>query len=122
MVIQTSSNHRRAWLTADLVIALAIIFIAFIPLAASINREQRLARIHYQHALITQLLDGEFELLRKGEWQQFKPGVHDYSLTARSLTNLPPGRFILTVQTNLLRLEWSPAKKSGTTFLREVPL
>ena len=54
---------------------------------------------------------------RPGQWA---PGQHDYQVSARSATNLPPGKFALTVSSDRVRLEWRPiVKDHGGGVVRE---
>ena len=58
-----------------------------------------------------------------GEWRAFPPGTHDYHVHAGAATNLPPGRFILTVQPSKVRLHWQPDRKDhGGPVTREAIL
>ena len=81
-----------------------------------------MARRYYHRAVAMELVDGEFEILQAGEWRAFQPGIHDYAPRGHTATNLPPGRFLLTLQTNHLRLEWQPEKERGGPVIREANL
>ena len=96
---------------AELVMAMAILVIAMLPLAYSVNSDARLFRATYQRAVAMEIVDGEMEVLVAGEWHAFTPGSHPYPVKAGALTNLPPGEFILTIDTGKVRLEWRPAAK-----------
>jgi hypothetical protein len=122
MVIYPKHRRSSAWLLADVVVALAVLLIALIPLAAAINQEMKLARIYHQQAIIMQVLDGEFEVLRKGEWRKYGPGQHFYHSNASALRQVPSGSFRLLIETNKLYLEWVPEKPQLTRYLREVTL
>ena len=124
MVINPIRRKReRGALTADLAVALAILVVAALPLAFSFEQEMRLARIRYHEAVAMEIVDGEMELLAAGEWRAFSPGQHLYAVHATAATNLPPGRFVLTVQTQSLRLQWKPDKKrTGRPIVREARL
>jgi hypothetical protein len=106
----------------ELLVALALLLGAVLPLAYSIASEKRLARSTYQRAVAMELVDGEIEALLAGGWRAFSPGTHEYQVHARAAENLPPGRFVLNVTTDRIRLEWRPAQKhSGGSVVREVP-
>jgi hypothetical protein len=91
-----------------------------LPVAYSIASERRLARAYYQRAVAMEIVDGEIEVLAAGEWRAFTPGTHEYPVHAGSMTNLPPGHFLLTVQNDKVRLEWQPAvKMHGGAVVRE---
>jgi len=60
------------------------------------------------------------EALAAGEWRAFTPGTHEYRVRAGAATNLPPGRFVLTLAPGTVRLEWQPAvKQHGGAVIRE---
>jgi hypothetical protein len=118
MVISPKSNH--AWLVAELMVAVSILAIASIPLAFSFRSEQRLVRAHYQKVVAMEIIDGEMEVLRAGQWRAWLDGEHDYPITAHAKSNLPSGKFLLTRSNQHLRLEWLPAKKGqGGHLVRE---
>jgi hypothetical protein len=107
-------------LTTELIVAMAIISIAMLPLAFSYVQEEKLLRGSYQRAVAMELVDGEMEILLAGEWRAFPEGAQPYSFHAESATNLPPGKATLTVTGKHLRLDWLPAKKSsGGEVVRE---
>lgn len=125
MVIRTTSRsaRERAALMTELLVAISLLLVAFLPLAYSISSEQRLARASYQRAVAMELVDGELEVLAAGAWKAFAPGSHEYSVHAAAATNMPPGQFLLTVESGKLRLEWKPAvKHHGGSVVREVGL
>ena len=115
-------NCRRSGsLMTELLVAMALMTGALLPLAYSATAEKRLARSSYQRAVAMEIVDGEMEVLAAGEWRAFKLGMQEYQPRARSVTNLPPGKFALIVKTNLVRLEWRPAVKDhGGPVIREV--
>jgi hypothetical protein len=105
----------------ELLVAMALMTGALLPLAYSVASEKRLARASYQRAVAMEIVDGEMEVLAAGEWRAFRLGTQEYQPRARSVTNLPTGKFALTVRTNLVRLEWRPAVKDhGGAVVREV--
>jgi hypothetical protein len=123
MVIQatTSRARREGALLIELLVAITLLGAALLPLAYSIVSEQRLARACYQRAIAMELVDGEMEVLAAGEWRSFKPGTQEYVAHGGAVTNLPPGRLLLTVQPGKVRLEWQPASsRHGGPVVREV--
>ena len=103
--------------------ALALVITVLLPLAYSFAAERRLALASYQRAVAMEIVDGEMETLLAGEWRAFPTGTHEYRVKAGAATNLPPGRFTLTVQPDKLRLRWQPALKDhGGTVTREAML
>jgi hypothetical protein len=112
--------YQRAFLTTELLVAMALLVGALLPVAYAIASERRLARAYYQRAVAMEIVDGEIEVLAAGEWRAFAPGAHEYQVHAGAATNLPPGRFVLTIQTGKARLEWIPAvKMHGGAVVRE---
>ena len=107
-------------LMAELIVAIAILTIAVLPLAYSITQEHKLLRACYYRAVAMELVDGEMEVLTAGEWRAFKEGAQPYRLGADSATNLPPGQFVLTITGQHLRLEWLPQQRDrGGSVVRE---
>jgi hypothetical protein len=107
----------------ELLVAVALVIGGLFPLAYSIVSERRLARAYYNRAVAMEIVDGEMETLLAGEWRAFPSGTQDYQVHADAATNLPPGRFILTVQPDKVRLRWQPALKDrGGPVTREAVL
>ena len=117
------ARRQRGSLMTDLLFAVSILLIAFFPLALSFLSDQRLARAYYHRALATEIVDGEMEILAAGEWRSYPRGVQAYDPTGTARTNLPPGRFELTVGADSVRLSWTPARRNtGGPVAREVKL
>ncbi len=113
--------RQRGALMVELLAAVALLLFAIFPIAYSIASERRLARASYQRAVAMELVDGELELLAAGGWHRFTNGTYNCLVHADALTNLPPGKFVLTVSPERLRLEWQPAlKHMGGPVAREV--
>src|SRR6266436_6832239 len=110
LTVNRSARQRGALMT-ELLVAMALLVGALLPIAYSIASERRFARASYLHAVAMEIVDGETETLAAGEWRSFRPGVHEYQVHAGAVTNLPPGRFLLTVESGKVRLEWQPALK-----------
>jgi hypothetical protein len=113
---------RRAWrrresamLSTDLIIGMAILVVAIMPLAFSFAQEGKLFRQSYQKAAAMELIDGEMEILVAGEWRNFHEGSSPYELHGSSTRNLPPGRTLLTINGKNIRLEWLPEKENAAT-------
>ncbi len=107
----------------ELLVAIALLAGAFLPLAYSIASEKRYVHAAYQRAVAMELVDGEMEVLAAGAWKNFPRGTNAYPVHAAALTNLPPGQFTLTVTAASLRLEWKPAvKHHGGPVVREFNL
>ena len=118
--IPFTSTRERGTLMTELLVAMALMAGALLPLAYSVSAEKRLARASYQRAVAMEIVDGEMEILVAGECRAFTPGTHDYQVRARSATNLPLGKFALTVRPDRVRLEWRPSVKDhGGGVVRE---
>ncbi|MGD0813593.1 MAG: prepilin-type N-terminal cleavage/methylation domain-containing protein [Verrucomicrobiota bacterium] len=124
MVIQIRQySKQRGFAMAEMVMAMAILVIAMLPLSFSVNADARLFRGTYQRAVAMEIVDGEIEVLAAGEWRDFPEGAHSYVVHANAAANLPPGQFLLTRNGPHLRLEWSSTKKQGIgPVVREVTL
>ena len=112
MVIRRNTGNTGA-LATECVVALGILAVVMIPLAFAFQHEARLCRAYYYKAAALEIIDGEMEVLAAGEWRALTPGRRDYPVRAASATNLPPGRFVLTLGAGRARLEWMPARPGG---------
>ena len=107
-------------LMTELMIGLAILGIAVLPLAFSFAKEHQYLRTCYQRAVAMEIVDGEMEVLLAGDWLSFTNGVHVLITRAQSATNMPPGKLQLTVSEKNLRLEWLPDRHNqGGTVVRK---
>jgi hypothetical protein len=105
----------------ELLVAMALLVGSLFPIAYSIAAERRLARAYYQRAVAMEIVDGEIETLAAGEWRALAQGAAEYRVRAGAATNLPPGRFVVTLQTGKVRLEWRPdVQDHGGKVVREV--
>jgi hypothetical protein len=121
VMLHSSRLHREGGaLMTELMVAMALLVIAVVPIGYSISSERVLARSYYQRAVATEIVDGEIEVLLAGDWHNFSPGTHNYSIQANAATNLPPGKFLLTIESGKVRLEWRPDEKHhGGPVVRE---
>lgn len=116
-------TRRRGMLMVELLAAIALLVTAVLPLAYSLASERRLARALYQRAVAMEIVDGEMEVLLAGGWREFKPGETVYPVHAAAAANLPPGRFVLTIDAGKARLEWRPAiRQHGGAIVREAKI
>ena len=121
MRLATSRVRQRGALMVELLVAMALVAGALLPLAYSLASERRLVRATYQRAVAMEIVDGEMEVLAAGAWRAQSAGAHEYPIHAIAATNLAPGRFLLTVQGAKVRLEWRPnVKIHGGAVVREV--
>jgi hypothetical protein len=105
----------------EMLVAIGILVLVMIPMSFSFIGERREFGIYYHRAIAVEVVDGEMEILRAGEWRAFPEGTQSYSVKNPSATNLPPGRFELTRQDRHLRLQWLPASKNqGGVVTREI--
>lgn len=126
MVISLSklaTRRRAGLLMTDLVVSMALLCIAIIPIVMGLAQERRYLRANYHHAIAMEIVDGEMELLVAGEWRNYPDGTHQLTPRANATANLPLGRFQLTVAQKQLRLEWLPNQAGhGGRVCREVTL
>jgi hypothetical protein len=105
----------------ELVVAIAILAIVFLPMAYGAGSTAKRFRANYDRAVAMEIVDGEMEILAAGEWRAFPEGSQPYAVHAKAAASLPPGRFQLTRAGNHLRLEWSSTEKRGILgVVREV--
>lgn len=104
--------------------AVVVLTVGILPIAFSYLQETKLARALYYRSVAMEIVDGEMEILRAGEWRAFPKGQRvAYSVRAAAAKNLPPGRFELEIQADTMRLEWSPEKRDqGGQVFRKVKL
>src|SRR5436190_16457944 len=108
---------------AELIVAMAVLVIAMLPLSFAALSNARELRTTYQKAIANEILDGEAEILAAGAWQQIDEGTHVYNIHANAATNLPPGEFQISRTGNVIRLQWKAIKKIGLgTISREVKI
>ena len=123
MRLHAAKNRARGALQADMLVALAILVCAAMPLAYSSAKDHKLLRANYHRAVAMSIVDGEMELLVAGEWHAWTEGEHELKVRAESAKNLPPGRFTLTRRGDVVRLEWTTDKPRGIgKVVREVNL
>jgi hypothetical protein len=105
----------------ELVVAIAVLAIALLPLAYAVGSTSKRFRANYDRAVAMEIVDGEMEILAAGEWRAFPEGAQPYPVHAKAAANLPPGKFQFTRAGNHLRLEWSSTEKRGIgVVVREV--
>jgi hypothetical protein len=116
-------THQQGMALVEMLVAMGILVLVMIPISFSYLGEHREFGIYFHRAIALEVVDGEMEILRAGEWRAFKEGTQVYTVKNPSATNLPPGRFVLTRQDRHLRLQWLPAAKNeGGMITRETDL
>ena len=108
------SCHRTGgFLEVDLVVGLAILTLAVLPLGYSFAHERQVLKMEYCRSVANEIVDGEMEILAAGDWKNFPDGSQNYPVHANAMASLPPGHFQMTKTGSHLRLEWSPDGKHG---------
>ena len=118
-----SYRARRGYLQIDLLVGLAILALAIVPLGYSFARERQVLKMEYARSAANEIVDGEMEILAAGAARNFPDGSQNYSVHARAVASLPPGKFQLTKTGNQLRLVWHSDEKHGIgSVVRETTL
>ncbi len=121
--VYQKSSARGGFLMVDLMVGVAILTIAVLPLGYSFARERQVLRGEYFHSVINEIVDGEMEILAAGAAKNLPDGSQVYSVQARAAASLPDGHFQLTKTGNHLRLEWRADEKCGLSpVVRETTL
>ena len=116
-------KDNRGFLEVDLLVGLAILSLAIVPLGYSFARERQMLKLEYFRSVANEVVDGEMEILAAGDGKRFPDGSQNYAVHARAAADLPPGHFQLTKTGNRLRLEWNPDERKGVgTIARETTL
>ena len=105
--------NNRGMLMTELMVAIAILCVAVVPLGYSLVQDAHLHRANYQHAVAMEIVDGEIEILAAGEWRSLPEGTHPYSVHAAAAVNLPDGDFQVTRSSNRIRLQWEANERQG---------
>ncbi len=109
----TQASKQHGFLQVDLVVALAILGLAIIPVSLSFSHERQLLRAEYFHSAAMEIVDGEMEILLAGGWKTLPDGVQEYSVHSPTVSRLPAGKFHMTKTGNHLRLEWNSDRRKG---------
>ncbi len=118
---RASPKHGRGFLMVDLLVGMAILTLAIMPLTFSFVHERQLLRAEYFRAVAMEIVDGEMEILAAGEWRDFPDGPQIYTVHAQAAARLPSGHFQLTKTGKHLRLEWKSDQRRGVgTVAREI--
>ncbi len=119
----TGRSRRRGFLQVDLMVGLAILAIAILPLGYSFVRQRQVLRIEYCRGVADEIVDGEMEILAAGAAKNLPDGSQRYAVRAEAAGQLPPGHFQFTKTGNHLRLEWQPDRPRGlAAIVREANL
>jgi hypothetical protein len=113
-------RRTRGFLEVDLLVGLAILTLAVVPLGFAFARERQVLKMEYVRSVADEIVDGEMEILAAGAAKDLPDGAQNYSVHANAAASLPPGHFQLTKTGNHLRLEWNADEKHGVgTVVRE---
>jgi hypothetical protein len=108
-------------LMTELMVAIAILVVAVMPIGYSLVRDVQELHSNYQRAVVMEIVDGEIEILAAGEWRSLLEGTHLYPVHAAAAANLPEGEFQVTRTNNHLRLQWQANERQGLGIIaREV--
>jgi len=114
-------ERQRGFLEVDLMVGMAILALAIVPLGFSFAHERQMLKTEYDRSVANEIVDGEIEILAAGDWKNFPDGSQSYSVHAGAVASLPPGHFQLTKTGSHLRLEWQADAKHGIgVVVREV--
>jgi hypothetical protein len=123
-----SPTGRRHWfqhgfLEVDLLVGMAILTIAIVPLGYAFSRERLALRNEYCRSVINEIVDGEMEILAAGAARNLPDGPQLLAISSRATEKLPAGHFQLTKTGAHLRVEWLPDAKCGVSAVaRETSL
>jgi hypothetical protein len=116
-------RSKRGFLEVDLLVGLAILSLAIVPLGYSFARERQVLKMEYFRSVANEIVDGEMEILAAGDGKNYSEGAQAYVIHSRAAASLPPGHFQLTKNGNHLRLEWAPDERRGVSaVVREVTI
>jgi hypothetical protein len=116
-----SLHFKHGFLEVDLLVALAILSLAIVPIGFSFAHERQALKLEYFSGVINEIVDGEMEILATGDWKNHPDGSQNYPVHARAAATLPPGHFQLTKTGNHLCLEWTPDERRGVSAVtREI--
>ncbi len=116
-------RRERGFMMVDLLVGMAILAAAVLPLAFFYVKETRVLRAEYFHGVAMEIVDGEMEVLAAGAGRNLPDGSQPYAVHARAAASLPPGHFQLTKTGRHLRLEWASEQRQGIRpVVREVTL
>ena len=101
-----AGRHVCGFLQVDLMIGLAILSLAIMPLGLSFAHERQVLKLEYYRSVANEIIDGEMEILTAGDWKSLPDGSQIYKVQSRAAGVLPPGHFQLTKNGNHLKLEW----------------
>jgi len=115
-------KSQRGVLEVDMLIAIALLFIAAIPLMCSFGADAHALRFEYDRAVAMECVDGEMEVLAAGAWRNYPLGTNVISLSGNAAVNLRPATATFIRQSDSIRLEWRSDGRRTLRIVREVKL
>jgi hypothetical protein len=106
-------RRSRGFLEIDMMVGMAILVLAVMPVAYSIVRERHVLKLEYCRSVADEIVDGEMEILAAGAARNLPDGSQNYIVHAAAAAKLPPGHFQLTKTGSHLRLAWMPDTPCG---------
>ena len=120
---QPSPRRRaRGFLEVDLLVGLAILSLAILPLGYSFARERKMLKIEYFRSVADEIVDGEMEILATGAAKDYPDGSQNYSVHANAAAALPPGHFQLTKKNERFILSNGITLKNGSFLVKKALL
>lgn len=116
--VNSRQDRETGSLITEIIVAIAILSIAALPLMSAVVVVQRSIRHSYQRAIAMEAIDGEMEILLAGGWRNYSQGPQPYELHGDAVKNLPPGHATLTINGRHVGLEWTP-DRAGGKIIRE---
>ena len=105
-------TSRLAFIQLDLMLAVSILMLLFIPFGVTSSGKLDLARRQHFEAVALQMIDGELDVLLAGERQKYPLGEHKITPPGAAVKTLPVGEYILVVKENQLSIAWVPEKEA----------
>lgn len=99
-------GSERGILMAELYVAIAIFSLLVLAAAAPLAMDQKYVRTATHRTVAMELVDGEMEVLAAGAWHGYAEGVQDYVMEGEAAKSLPPGKFVLAIDSQSVSLEW----------------
>jgi len=117
-------NHgsQHGALEVDMLIALALLFGAAIPLMCTFGSDAHALRFHYDRAVAMECVDGEMEILAAGAWRNHPVGTNEITFSGNAAKNLHPPTATVIRQADFIRVEWRPEGRRAVCIAREVKL
>lgn len=110
---QPGPGRQRGFLEIDMMVGMAILALAVVPVGFSLVRERQVLKLDYHRCVADEIVDGEMEILAAGAARNLPDGTQNYAVHAAAAGKLPPGHFELAKTGSHLRLAWIPDLPCG---------